>query len=65
MFDHYENWYDMYLMSCCKHNIIANNSFSWWGAWLNNYRDKVVVTPQLWLNGEEAKDIWCEGWIKI
>lgn len=65
MFDVYEDWYDLCLMSRCRHNIIANSSFSWWGAWLNENDKKMVIAPKIWCNGEETPDIWCDGWIRL
>jgi len=65
LFEHYENWYDMYLMTLCRGNIIANSSFSWWGAWLNQNTNPIIVAPSVWLNGHTTPDIWCKEWIII
>ncbi len=59
-------WQDMALMSKCKHNIIANSSFSWWWAWLNNNPDKIVIAPKLWSYKEpDNKNILPNNWTKI
>lgn len=60
---------DMMLMACCGNNIIANSSFSWWGAWLNQNPEKIVVAPKIWFGPGNAhldtKDLLPESWIKI
>lgn len=58
-------WIDMYLMSICHHNIIANSTFSWWAAWLNDYPHKEVIAPKIWLNTREMADICPNDWQRI
>jgi len=62
-----KDYEELILMSKCKHNIVANSSFSWWGAWLNNNQDKIVIAPQKWFNNASinTKDLIPESWIKI
>jgi hypothetical protein len=63
-------WEDMALMARCRHHIIANSSFSWWGAWLNRSPEKIVVAPRAWFAPAELKklntaDLYPSGWILV
>jgi len=59
---------DLILMTKCDHNIIANSTFSWWGAYLNNNKNKKVISPKSWFNQNlqvNCKDLIPDGWIKL
>lgn len=60
-----DSWQDMYLMSLCRHNIIANSTFSWWGAWLNSNTNKIVVAPYRCFNTMLAPGIHPKEWLTI
>ena len=62
-----KSYLDMYLMSLCKSNIIANSSFSWWSAWLNNRKDKIIYAPKNWFKDKSIcmNDLIPKTWIII
>jgi hypothetical protein len=66
--DEVEDWQQLLLMSACSHNIIANSSFSWWGAYLNTNPTKIVCYPEVWFGPKathDTKDLFPESWTKI
>lgn len=62
-------WRDLTLMRLCRHNIIANSSFSWWAAWLNTYSEKIVVGPEKYyvskIQNRYTKDLFPSGWVRL
>ena len=68
--DPHKSWEDMFLMARCQHNIIANSSYSWWGAWLNPGESKRVIAPARWLTSAEMAarnvlDLYPDDWILL
>lgn len=61
-----ESYNDMRLMSLCSHHILANSSFSWWGAWLNSSDTKIVLAPAQWFaRPVDVADLLPEGWGRL
>lgn len=63
-------WEDIALMAACRGHIIANSTFSWWGAWLDPHPDKLVIAPRQWfalslLRKVSTADLFCPGWITL
>jgi len=67
--DDAHNYLDLVLMSHCKHQIIANSTFSWWAAWLNQNPEKIVIAPKMWFVDQEmnaqTKDLIPSDWLRI
>ena len=59
------SWQDLALMTLCKHNIVANSSFSWWGVWLGINPDKQVICPNPWFRSSAMSDMIPAHWTKL
>ena len=62
-----KDYEELFLMASCSHHIMANSSFSWWGAWLNPNNDKIIIAPKQWFKDttRDTKDLLPEGWLRI
>lgn len=60
-----KDYEDLRLISLCRHQIIANSSFSWWGAWLNPNPQKKVIAPKQWFKDRDTRDLIPEGWLRL
>jgi hypothetical protein len=62
-----DSWKDMYLMTLCRHHVIANSSFSWWGAWLGNNKNKIVIAPERWFlkSNVNVQDVCLSSWLRL
>ena len=60
-----DSYKDMFLMSQCRHHIVANSSFSWWGAWLSQYPSKIVIAPSVWNNKNKMFHPQPASWVLI
>jgi hypothetical protein len=66
--DSIEDWQQLLIMSCCHDNIIANSSFSWWGAYFNNTENNTVCYPYIWFgpaNKSNVTDLFPNKWVKV
>ncbi len=59
-----DSYKDMYLMTQCKHKIISNSTFSWWGAWLNGNAGKQVICPNVWIKSN-SENPCPEEWLHL
>lgn len=65
---HEADYIDLFILSLCRHNIISNSSFGWWGGWLNRNPEKMIICPKIWVNPNwnlPTQDVCPEDWIKL